>query len=214
MASLEQSAIEIANRLGNEPVLVMFSGGKDSIVAADLMVKHYRGPMIFVYLYFVDGLKIKESVLSWYQARFKAEIHHEPSPETASLATGKRVKMADIEAGLRRKYDTSYLVQGVRKCESMARRGMLKHLEFGIDHKYKKLYPVGDWSDREIWSYIKLHKLKVPIEYSFGMKHDIWVPDGAMMLFFKHNFQDDYRKIIAAYPQLETMTKREEMFPE
>ena len=212
MASLEQSAIEIANRLGDEPVLIMFSGGKDSIVAADLMVKHYRGPVTFVYLYFVDGLTIKDSVLAWYEARFHTKIHHEPSPETAAIATGKRVTMATIEAGLRRKYDISYLVQGARKCESMARRGMLAHLEFGIDHKYKKLYPVAEWTDKEIWSYIKINKLKVPVEYSFGYKHDLWVMDGETMLFLKHNFPADYHKIISAYPNLEAMTQREEMY--
>lgn len=209
---LEANSKMIGNRLRNEPVLVMFSTGKDSIVMLDLLMKYHKGRKEFVFLYFVDGLSIKENVIQWYERKYGISIHREPSPETASLNLGKRVKMTHIEAGLRKKYDISYIAQGVRKCESLARRGMLANLEYGIDERNKKLYPIGEWTDKQVWSYIKLNRLAVPAEYEFGYKHDFWIPDGKAMLFLKRNFPDDYRKVLSAYPKLEVMTKREEMY--
>jgi sulfate adenylyltransferase subunit 2 len=54
-------------------------------------------------------------------------------------------------------------------------------------------------------SYIKLHKLPLPIEYQHGWKHDFSVPDIDGLVYLKNNFPDDYRKVIAEFPRLEAM---------
>jgi len=61
-------------------------------------------------------------------------------------------------------------------------------------------------------SYIKLHKLMLPVEYSMGWKRDFYIPNAEGMLFLKNNFPEDYSKVISCFPQLESMAKRVEMY--
>jgi sulfate adenylyltransferase subunit 2 len=195
----------ISQFLKDEPLLVMFSTGKDSIVMTDLLIKNYQGRLEFVFLYFVDGLEIKERILRHYEKRYGIAIHRQPHFTSLSMKTGKKYKMADIERGLRANYNISYIAQGYKKTDSMARRGMLARLPMGIDERNKKVYPVAEWNDKKILSYIKLNKLPLPVEYNHGLKHDFSVPDIDFILYLKNNFPDDYQKIIAEFPRLEAM---------
>jgi len=194
---------QISQFLKNEPIIVMFSTGKDSIVMSDLLVKHYPGKIEFVFLYFVQGLEIKQRIIDHYEKRWNVKIHQQPHYGTLSMKTGKKHKMGDIERGLRVKFDISYIAQGIRRDESVARRGQLAHLPYGIDEKYKKLYPIANFSAKDVMAYIKLNKLPLPVEYSHGFKHDLSVPDVDALVYLKHNFPNDYKKVIDDFPQLE-----------
>jgi 3'-phosphoadenosine 5'-phosphosulfate sulfotransferase (PAPS reductase)/FAD synthetase len=110
--------------------------------------------------------------------------------------------MADIEHGLRAKYNISWIAQGVRRDESMARRGMLAHLSYGIDERNKKLYPIADFSTKQVMAYAKLNKLPLPPEYQHGFKHDFSVPDVDVLVYLKNNYPKDYKKVIAEFPHL------------
>jgi 3'-phosphoadenosine 5'-phosphosulfate sulfotransferase (PAPS reductase)/FAD synthetase len=194
---------QINDTLKGEPIIIMFSTGKDSIVMSDLLIKSYSGKKEFVFLYFVEGLEIKQRIIDHYEKRWNIKIHQQPHFTPLSLKTGKKYKMADIERGLRAKFNISYIAQGVRRDESMARRGMLAHLPYGIDEKYKKLYPIADFSAKDVMAYTKLNKLPLPVEYSHGLKHDFSVPDVDMLIYLKNNFPNDYQKVVAEFPQLE-----------
>jgi phosphoadenosine phosphosulfate reductase len=188
----------------------MFSTGKDSIVTLDLMIKHYKGPMKFVYLYFVKGLPMKEAILQHYEKRYGITIDRLPDSSHIFMKTGKRHKLAHIEADIRFKYDISYLATGIRRDETFSRRGMLAHIEHGIDEKYKKLYPVIDFSKKDIYAYIKFHKLPLPIEYNSGKDRDLYVPSASTLLILKRNYPNDYQVIIKEFPQLEAVVWAQE----
>lgn len=206
MAAPAINAIEdIAGLLKGETVILMFSTGKDSIVAGDLLFKHWEDPVYPVFMYFVEGLSIKQRMIDYYSKRWNVKIEQVPHFIHLNLKTGKKYKMADIERGLRSTYNASYIVQGYKKNDSMARRGMLSHLPHGIDERNKKIYPVADWSDKQILSYIKLNKLPLPVEYQHGYKNDFGIPDARALTYLKNNFPDDYRKVIATFPQLEAL---------
>jgi sulfate adenylyltransferase subunit 2 len=196
---------EINSILKDEPVIIMFSTGKDSVVMADLLMQGFTGKKELVFLYFVKGLEIKQRLIDYYEKKWNVQIHQQPHYGNLSLKTGKKYKMADIEHGLRMKFNISWIAQGVRRDESLARRGMLAHLPYGIDERNKKLYPIAGYSDKDVMSYIKLHKLPLPIEYQHGWKHDFSVPDVDGLVYLKNNFPDDYRKAIAEFPHLEAM---------
>lgn len=211
---MESSIKHIAQVLKYEPVLVLFSGGKDSIVVLDLIMKYFPKESIQVlHYYFVPGLSIKERVLIWYELKYKIKIHREPDSKTIALQSGKKsYKQADQEAVIRKKYNIKYLIQGIRKQDSMARRGMLANLPYGIDERNGKIYPIAEWTTRQVLAYIKFNKLMLPVEYSMGVKRDFYIPDAAGMVMLKNNFPDDYKKVISVFPQLESMTKRVEFY--
>jgi len=194
--------------LSKEPVIIMFSTGKDSIASADLFFQKYPGEKQLVFLFFVDGLEIKERVLQYYEKLWRTTILRRPSETALSLDTGKKYRRADVERGLKAELNISWLVQGIRKSESFARRGMLKNVPDGIDERNGKLYPIADWSSKDVLSYCKMRKLPLPIEYQHGLIHDFSVPDPELLLYLKNNFPGDYRKVIKTYPHLEAMVWR------
>jgi phosphoadenosine phosphosulfate reductase len=200
-----KTTLKINETLNNEPLIVMFSTGKDSIVMTDMLMRLYHGCKELVFLYFVKGLEIKQRIIDYYEKRWQVQIRQQPHFGALSLKTGKKYKMADIEHGLRATYNISYIAQGIRKDESLARRGMLANLPYGIDERNKKIYPIADWSAKMVMAYIKLHKLPLPVEYSHGWNHDFSVPDIDGLVYLKNNFNKDYKKVIAEFPHLEAM---------
>jgi 3'-phosphoadenosine 5'-phosphosulfate sulfotransferase (PAPS reductase)/FAD synthetase len=132
---------------------------------------------------------------------------------TIALQSGKKsYKHTKQEAVIRQKYGAKYLAQGIRKQDSMARRGMLANLPYGVDERNGKLYPIAEWTTKQVMSYIKMNKLMLPVEYSMGQNRDFYIPNAEGMLFLKNNFPEDYNKVIAVFPQLESMSKRVEMY--
>jgi sulfate adenylyltransferase subunit 2 len=196
--------------LSGEPVIVLFSTGKDSIVMTDLLVKHYTGRIVPVFMYFVAGLSIKQRVIDYYQKRWNLEIEQVPHFTTLCLKTGKKYHLADIERGLRATYNISWIAEGYKKTDSLARRGMLANLPHGIDERNRKIYPVSDWNDKKIMAYIKVNRLQLPIEYNHGLKHDFSVPDAKLLLYLKNNFPGDYRKVITEFPNMEALVWAEQ----
>ena len=189
--------------LKNDGLIVMFSTGKDSIVMSDILIKKYQVKMQFVFLYFVQGLEIKQRIIDYYERLWHIEIRQEPHYGALSLKTGKKYKMSDIEHGLRKQFDISYIAQGIRRDESLARRGMLAHLPDGIDERNKKVYPIADYSAKQVMTYCKLNRLMLPVEYQHGWKHDFSVPDIEGLVYLKNNFPSDYAKVINEFPSLD-----------
>ena len=200
--------------LATEPVLIMFSGGKDSIVTLDLAMKHFtKENLTVVHYYFVPGLSIKERVLTWYESKYGIKIHRVPDKETIALQTGKKtVGQGDQEYVLRRQFDLKWIMNGIRKQDSMARRGMLAGAVDGIDERNGKLYPIGEWSTKQVLSYIKLNRLMLPVEYNMGMTRDFYIPNQQGMLWLKNNFPADYAKVIQTFPDLESMARKVEFY--
>jgi 3'-phosphoadenosine 5'-phosphosulfate sulfotransferase (PAPS reductase)/FAD synthetase len=194
--------------LGAEPLLVFFSTGKDSVVMLDLLMQHHSGPRRYFYMYFMAVRPSTERLLSWYEHHYSITIERIPDESTRSVASGKKVRLADIESELRAETDYSYIAQGVRRDESMARRGMLAKTANGIDSRNLKFYPIADVKAKEALAYCKLHRLPLPVEYSYGLDHEISAPDGELLMLLKHNMPEDYKAIADAWPGAEAATKK------
>lgn len=184
----------------------MFSTGKDSIAMTDLFFKYFKGQVKLLFMYFVDGLEIKEKVLRYYEKKYNTIIDRIPGfTHLNMLQKDKKYKLADIYKSVRKKYNISWIAEGIRKNESLARRGMLKHTPFGIDERNKKLYPIADWTSKNVLSYCKMNNLLLPVEYNHGLKGDFYIPDGNLLLYLKNNFRNDYNKIIKQFPSVESV---------
>ena len=209
MAALEADAIRMAEALKNEPLLLMFSTGKDSIVAGDLMFR-YHGNIRPVFLYFVDGLEIKERVIRFYEKRWNVQIIRRPSADTMKMLNGKKITLSQIEAGLRKEFNIAWTIWGVRRSDSMQRMAIIGKTDRGIDERNRKLYPIGWWKPSDVYSYCKFHKLILPIEYQHGFKRDFSNPDGEALIYLRNTFPDDYRKVIEKFPICEQMVWKAE----
>jgi len=124
----------------NEAV-VFFSTGKDSIASLSLCIK--AGLIVQpVYLYFVEGLGIRERLFRHYEKRFGFKVLQYPQVDLSRIYRSRRgkqvpiIKQRDMEEFVRKETGIDWLVYGYRKGESLERRGMLKNREiprqFGI----------------------------------------------------------------------------------
>ena len=198
---------EQARALNGAPVAMFFSGGKDAIASSHLLRQHHKGPIHWVYLYFVDGLEVIEPTLRHYEKLWKINIDRRPCPEHLSLKAQLRgdrkthYKYSDAEKLYLEETGIEWICDGQKRSDSLARRGMLKNIENGIDHKKKRIHPVIDWSDKKVLAYCKLNHLQLPKTYSMGMKNSVWVPDATMLIWLRSNLPGDYRKIVNTFPQ-------------
>jgi sulfate adenylyltransferase subunit 2 len=200
----------IAGLLKTEPAILLFSTGKDSIAAGNLLFSAGLTNIIPVFLYFVKNLSIKQRIIAYYENRWKVKIEQRPHPRALNLKSDKKYRIADMEHSLRAEFNVSWIIDGAKKTDSMARRGMMARLADGIDERNRKIYPLADWNDRKVMAYIKMNRLMLPVEYQHGFKRDFNVPTIDKLVYLKNNFPDDYRKITAEFPNLESMVWAEE----
>jgi len=203
-------SLRIAGLLKTEPAILLFSTGKDSIAAGNLLFSAGITGVIPIFLYFVKGLAIKQRIIEYYENRWQVKIEQRPHPRALNLKSAKKYRMADVERSLRAEFNISWIIDGAKKTDSMARRGMMAKLQDGIDERNRKIYPLADWNDPKVMAYIKLNRLMLPVEYQHGFKRDFNVPTIEKLVYLKNNFPADYEKILAEFPQLESMVWAEE----
>jgi phosphoadenosine phosphosulfate reductase len=167
-----------------------------------------------VFLYFVKGLSFQEKVIQYYERRYKIKINRFPHNDVKFIMERdkkRKIGQADMENFLRDKFDISFIIYGYRKDESLQRRGMMAHLDHGIDWKYKKIYPLAEWREPHIRKYVKQKRLVLPDSYRMGYR-DINSLKGDALMYIYNNFPEDYRKIITLYPHIEAERIRVENY--
>lgn len=187
--------------------MVFFSSGKDSLVTLDLVSKYIKDYEI-VHFYYYKNLSIRENIFNWYEKRLGKKIIRLPHPERSWFfkRLGKKVKtnvvINDTESFIRNKYNMFYTAQGHRIAESLTRRAMLKKFSKGIDEKSRRVYPVLNFKEKHIYSYIKKNRLKLPVDYSYGFR-DINIFKGDALIWLYNNFREDYISINKEFPFVE-----------
>lgn len=216
---LDYSIIKRASNHTDSAIL-MFSGGKDSIACLDLAAKYFKN-IIPVYLYFVRGLSFKEIHFKYYQKKYNVNIVQFPRCEDLSrhINSGayqiKKIKIPSIrqyemDLFLRRTLDESWIIYGYKRSDSLQRRGILnancsdgeKKYTGGIDLRNQKIYPIANWTELDVFRYLKMKKLPLSAEYSSGFR-DINALKGDALVWIYNNFRNDYFLIKKQYPFIE-----------
>lgn len=172
----------------------------------------YFDEIICVFMYFVPGLKHIEKWLSWAKARYpKIKIVQVPHWNlTYILKSGlycvpnprvRLFKVAHVDESVRLKYSVNYTFYGMKKADSLNRRLMLNTYPDGISET-NKVYPLTEWTNKEVLSYMKAKKLPEPVRYSksasggIGFNLDCY-------LWMRNNEPDDLRKVLTSFPMSE-----------
>lgn len=199
-------------------VIVLFSTGKDSIVTLDLCIKYLKEVSI-VYMYFIKDLSYKEDILKYYEDRYNKKINRIPHPELTTYynenvfgcnITNKKepkISISENDNLLRYKFNKSYIAYGYKKTDSLSRRGQLWHGD-GIDKRNKKIFPVANFSEKDIFYYIKKNKLKLPPEYKSGYRDINTFFERQTLEWLINNYPDDYKRVKEQYPLIESVLLR------
>lgn len=195
-----------------DSAMLFCSFGKDSLVLLDLLYTRFKR-ILCVFMYFVKDLEHINRWIKWAQAKYpKAEFIQVPHWNlTYILRSGlycvpnpnvKIMKLADVVKAMRLKYGIDYCFLGMKKADGMNRRLMLNtYEEDGYEHN-GLVYPLADWTQKDILSYMKQHNLPTPIRYSLKASSGVGFNEDCL-LWLRNNYPQDLQKIYSVFPMAE-----------
>jgi len=184
--------------------------GKDSLVLLDLMYPKFDR-IVCVFMYFVKDLEHVNRYINWAKVKYpniefvqiphwnltyilKSGMYCVPNPKV------KLLKLADVEKSMRLKYGINYVFYGMKKADSLNRRLMLNTYE-----NYEsggKCYPLADWTQKDILSYMRSYKLPEPVRYSKKASGGIGF-NIECFLWLRANYPQDLKRILKVFPMSE-----------
>lgn len=198
-----------AVRSNSDGCIVFCSLGKDSLVTLDLVYGHFER-IVCVFMYFVPQLEHIERWVNWCKNRYpKAEFMQVPHWNLSYILRGglycvpnpkvKLIKLADVVKAIRLKTGIDYVFLGMKKADGMNRRLMLKGYEANDYVNNLQAYPLADWTQKDVLSYMKMQGIPEPIRYSLkassGTGFNI-----ECFLWLRENYPQDLQKIYETFP--------------
>ena len=229
LEGVEPSAV-VRERLAADgmPVLLAFSGGKDSI-AAWLALREAGIAVVAYSLYLVPGLRFVDEQMAGFEDWFGQKIHRYPHPslfrwlnnlvfqppercaviEAARLPPVTHEDVARmIRADLGMPAD-AWIADGVRAADSIVRR--TSFLTHGVaKERTHKISVVWDWRKRHVMDALALAGIGLPPDYSwFGRSFDGL--DARFLGPLKEHAPEDYARVLEWFPLAELEMVRREL---
>ena len=201
-----------AVREETDGIIVFCSLGKDSLVTLDLVYKRFKR-VVCVFMYFVPNLEHIDRWVNWCKARYpKVEFMEVPHWNLSYILRGglycvpnrkvKLIKLADVIRAIRLKTGLYYTFLGKKKADGMNRRLMLKSYEGNNYQNNGLVYPIANWTQKDVLAYMRQSNLPEPIRYSLkassgaGFNLDCF-------LWLRENYPQDLQKIYKTFPMSE-----------
>jgi 3'-phosphoadenosine 5'-phosphosulfate sulfotransferase (PAPS reductase)/FAD synthetase len=152
---------------------------------------------VFFYMYFIPGLPFVDDYIDYFENHEKVKIiqvphnvflqalanwHWQPPIKSYAVELLQRsqnryvqMKKEDIENYIKIKTGIpaeAYTCVGVKAGDSAMRRMAMRKTQ-GINESKLKFYPIADYENSDVYSIIKKHGVKVPIDYRlFGISYE------------------------------------------
>lgn len=202
-----------------DSVLVGFSGGKDSAACLDLCFKYFKKVQPY-FMYLVPNLEFQERTIRYYEKRYNTKILRVPHFMLSDFLRYGTYRMPDLDVPmvktvelynyLREKTGIYWICAGERISDSIVRRAMIKESS-SIDMKRGRFYPIAYWNIAQVRAYNNQQKLPLSLENK-ALTHSFRSLMPAEIKNIKDIFPDDYKKIQAMFPLIETSVKWEEFY--
>jgi 3'-phosphoadenosine 5'-phosphosulfate sulfotransferase (PAPS reductase)/FAD synthetase len=212
----ESELKERMKNISNNKYILSFSCGKDSIVL--LHYAHMFGlDIIPVHYYIIDKLSYNDEVSEWCENKYNIKINNILSPiyskmKAADLLCINRVwemrcdkvnPFKKVEKLSKLLFKTDWNLIGIKKNDSPTRR-----MNISVNGWYQencgKVYPLFDWSDKDVWMCIKKYNLIINRCYEwFGRSQD--VVNIKHLYPLKDKSPDDYDRFVREFPLIEPM---------
>lgn len=210
MKAKDSAQNSIARVRSQADVCMLFcSLGKDSLVLLDMLYPQFKR-IVCVFMYFVDGLEHIERWISWVKNKYpKVEFVKVPHWNlTYILRSGtycvrnpktKLLKLRNVVDAMRLKFGIHYCFLGMKKADSMNRRLMLNgYAESGYEND-GLVYPLAEWTQKEILAYMKQRSIPSPIRYGKKASNGVGFNEECF-LWMRENCPGDLEKVYKVFP--------------
>lgn len=213
MALLERTYSSIDRiREKSDSAMLFCSLGKDSLVLLDLIYPRFER-IVCAFMYFVKNLEHIDRWINWVKAKYpKIEFVQIPHWNLTYILRGglycvpnprvKLLKLADVIKSMRLKYGLEYVFLGMKMADGMNRRLMLKGYEETQYENKGLCYPLAEWTQKDILSYMKQHNLPEPVRYSLKASSGVGF-NLDCMLWLEQNYPQDLERIYKVFPMAE-----------
>ena len=211
MTKLESAELVIKRIADKTDECLLFcSLGKDSLVVLDLIYPHFKR-VVCVFMYFVKDLEHVDMFIRYVQSRYpRIEFVQVPHWNLTYVLRGglycvpnpnvKLLKLADVVSAVRHKYNIPYCFLGMKKADGMNRRLMLNgYVETFYENK-GLVYPLAEWNQRDVLSYMKQHRL--PVRYGKKASNGVGF-NLDCFLWMREHYPQDLQKVYKAFPMSE-----------
>lgn len=199
-------------------VILFHSGaGKDSIALLNMMSPYFK-EIQCIFMYMVKDLEHINRYIRWAENKYpNAKFIQTPhyayyNNKKLGMYGTEQVKYAEwnvskINEKIQEQTGIEWAVLGFKKNDSLNRRLMLNSYPDSMTSEAgKKLYPLADWSNKEVLQYIKKNRLIEPIKYGNTgntRSQGTDVKDISFLLWCRKNYPNDLKKVIAEFPDCE-----------
>lgn len=191
-------------------ILFYSAGGKDGIALLDMLAGVFD-KVICYYMYLIPNLDHVRPYIKWAENHYKnvevRQIKHYQRDYFDAFGFFKEPdesvkprRIGDVESEVREETGIKYAFSGMKKADSMNRRLMLN--TYPDYENAGKVYPLADWTQRDVLTYMRQKGLPEPVRYSnkasggIGFNLDCF-------LWLRKNYPDDLRRIIKNFPMSE-----------
>lgn len=202
----------------NDRVILFHSGaGKDSICLLNMMSPYFK-EIVCVFMYMVKDLEHINRYINWAEkkypnCRFIQTPHYAYYNNKKHGVNGTyQIKYSEwnlskINEKIKEQTGIEWTVLGFKKNDSLNRRLMLNSYPDSMTSEAgQKLYPLADWSNKEVLQYIRKNRLIEPLKYGNTgntRSQGTDVNDISFLLWCRQNYPGDLKKIIEEFPNCE-----------
>lgn len=197
---------------------VLFSSlaGKDSIALTDMLAGIFP-KVICYYMYLIPGLDHIQPFLRWAESYGNVTIRQIPHYQLdAFLKNGffcdpdpdvTRVrKVGEVEQMVREETGIPYAFSGMKGQDGYMKRMRLKRFaKTGYVTEKGMVYPLAEWTNKEVMQYIEHRNLPKPFIYKKGEVSQGFGINLETLLLMRKDFPGDYEKIMAVFPYSEKL---------
>lgn len=206
---------------GSTPLLVAYSGGKDSLVVMDLCVRAGRRVEAFM-MSFLPGLDHAAYWCDYALRRWGVSVRVYQDPKTVQLLRCGRFRLdpakipaintREIEAIARQETGCEWIGYGYKAVDSIDRRVMLKTWPAGVNEGWRKFAPLAGWRHADVLAYLSRRRIEIPIASKAGMSGHGLSPSS--LAWMKTHWPGDYERVLKVFPFAEAQADRAEQIRE
>jgi len=199
----------------NNVILFHSANGKDSIALLDMCYPYFK-KIVCVYMYMVKDLDHINAYISWAKAKYPTiEFMQVPHYVLSQYIrdgymgitpdrTQRVYQLKNIVEMTKKNTGIAWAIFGFKQSDSMNRRLMLRsYADEHICEPTKNAYPLSKYKNKDVLAYIKHRKLIQPTKYGNGQSQGNDVTNLPFLMYCRWNYPNDYKKIIAVFPDAE-----------